>query len=274
MLERDGVDWVALTRADYDLDDDTSAERLMERYRPDAVVHCAAWTDVDECAREPELAMRRNGAAAGELAAACAAAEARLVFISTNEVFDGERSDGVGYVESDAPKPINAYGRSKLAGERAVTQAYAAAGREEDLAIVRTAWLFGPPGNDFPSKVISAADRLPADEPLTVVADEVGSPTYALDLGAAVAQLALGEAAHGIYHLVNSGRASRHDVAICALEHCRPERRTVAISRAEFERASQPPAWAVLATERRPESAPPLRPWQEALAAYLPSICS
>ena len=265
----------ALSRPEYDLDDKTAAATVVEQHRPDTVIHCAAWTAVDDCARQPDMAMRRNGLAVGELAAACAESGARLVLISTNEVFDGERKDGHGYVESDEPHPINAYGRSKLAGEEAAAAAFGAAGRSDDLLIVRTAWLFGPPGSDFPSKIVAASDRLPAEEPLKVVSDEIGSPTFAPDLADAVAQLALrGAQGRGTYHLVNDGQASRLDLARRVLDHCRPDRSTAAISSDEFDRPSKPPEWAVLASARAAQAGLTLRPWQEAIDAYVPSICS
>ncbi len=122
------------------------------------MINCAAWTNVDGCALDPGLAMRRNGAAVGELAAACVSGGSAMLHISTNEVFDGRRVDGVGYVERDEVRPINPYAASKAAGERLAKDAFDRGGRSGRLWIVRTAWLFGPPGNDFPSKMISAAD--------------------------------------------------------------------------------------------------------------------
>ena len=110
---------------------------------PRLVIHCAAWTDVDGCARDPETAMRRNARAVRELAEATAAAGGRLLVVSTNEVFDGTRTDGRGYREDDPVEPPNAYGASKLAGERAAVVAFGRAGRPADLWVVRTAWLFG-----------------------------------------------------------------------------------------------------------------------------------
>src|SRR3990172_1072545 len=150
------------SRPDYDLDD-----------------HAAAWTDVDGCAGDPILAQRRNGDAAGEMARACVTHGVHLVLVSTNEVFDGRRTDGEGYDRFDDPNPINPYGFSKVAGETAPWQAFAAEGAPK-LAIVRTAWLFGPPGDDFPSKILAAAERADAaGGPLRVVADESGTPTSA-----------------------------------------------------------------------------------------------
>ena len=113
---------------DHDLDDPESPDRLVRRDRPDVVVHTAAWTDVDGCAREPALALRRNGTAAGELAAACVQAGVDLVHVSTNEVFDGGRTDGRGYRPEDEPAPINPYGASKRAGEVAVRAAFVEGG--------------------------------------------------------------------------------------------------------------------------------------------------
>ena len=237
------------------------------------VIHCAAWTDVDGCAREPEVAERRNGHAVGELAAACVSRGVRMLLVSTNEVFDGERNDALGYSETDEPRPINSYGRSKLLGERLATAAFAGAGRETDLAIIRTAWLFGPPGDDFPARIVAAADRLPEGVPLTVVADETGSPTYAPDLARGIVQL-VGDEVSGVVHVVNDGRASRADYAQRVLSRCRPGREVAPISRHDYARASTPPAWAVLDNQRARSLGIVMRPWTEALDDYLDSVCS
>ncbi|MGZ4612945.1 MAG: SDR family oxidoreductase, partial [Kineosporiaceae bacterium] len=180
---------VAWDRPEYDLDSPGAATPLLARDRPGLVIHCAAWTDVDGCARDPETAMRRNARAVRELAEATAAAGARLVVVSTNEVFDGTRADGRAYREDDPVEPPNAYGASKLAGERAAVVAFGRTGRQTDLWVFRTAWLFGPGAPDFPAKILAAADRLPPGDALPVVADEVGSPTYAPDLAAALLDL-------------------------------------------------------------------------------------
>src|SRR6188508_1833706 len=212
-LSLEGFTPVPWSRPDYDLDDPGSARRVVERDHPDIVIHAAAWTDVDGCARQPDLAKRRNSDATADVAAACTQAGARLVVISTNEVFDGQRGDGLGYGEDDVPRPINAYGASKLAGEVGAVAAYEEAGRPQDVLIVRTAWLFGPPGNDFPAKIVAAADRLPADEPLKVVIDEVGSPTYTIDLAQAIVKIISTAGTSGVYHVVNAGQASRFELA-------------------------------------------------------------
>ncbi|HET7677759.1 MAG TPA: dTDP-4-dehydrorhamnose reductase [Candidatus Limnocylindrales bacterium] len=266
-LRESGREAAGWGRPDYDLDDPTAAARLVARDRPAVVIHAAAWTDVDGCAREPEIAMRRNAAAAAELAEACAQAGTALVVVSTNEVFDGERSDGQGYSEADAPRPINPYGASKLAGEVAARRAYAAAGKSAPLWIVRTAWLYGPPGNDFPSKILAAARRLPPGEPLRVVTDETGSPTYAPDLATAIVRL-LDAAPGGVYHLAGLGAASRHAWAQRVLAAAGLDAPLMAAFRADFPRASTPPAWAVLDSSLAAGLGISLRPWQDAFDEY------
>jgi dTDP-4-dehydrorhamnose reductase len=199
------------------------------------------------------------------LATGCAARGAALVLISTNEVFDGARSDGRGYRESDPTNPINAYGTSKLAGETAAGEAF---GRHpERLWVVRTAWLFGPPGNDFPAKILAAADRLEPGASLPVVADEVGSPTHTGDLAGAIIDL-LGVAPAGTYHLAGDGNASRLELAQAVLDACRPGVTTQPISRHHFARRSTPPAWAVLDCGLAASYGVTIRDWRPALAAY------
>lgn len=266
----------AWSRPDYDLDIPDSAESLLERDRPRLVIHAAAWTDVDDAARDPATAMRRNGEATGALAAACAQRGIALVAVSTNEVFDGRRSDGRGYCEADPPSAANPYGASKLAGEEAARSAFGLTGHDEEWAdglwIVRTSWLYGPPGNDFPAKIVAARDRLPADQPLPVVADEIGCPTYAPDLASAILTL-VGTGQAGLYHLANDGRVSRHDWAAKVLAECRPGASMTEIKSSEYVRPSTPPAWGVLDCAAAARLGVRLRPWADALEAYLPSLC-
>lgn len=261
---------IAWTRSDFDLDTPVTIHALLDRDRPEAVVHLAAWTDVDGCARDPALAQRRNAEAVHVLAEATAARDIDLVHVSTNEVFDGARTDGRGYRPADRANPINPYGASKLEGEIVATAAYR--GRKSALGIVRTAWLYGPPGNDFPSKILAAADRArSAGEALKVVGDESGSPTYAHDVAEAIVDLLGSGDVRGIHHVVNAGVASR---AAWARELFRQAGVDVAIDEvpaSTWPRASTPPAWAVLEPTPLP-SGEPLRPWQEALADYLPLL--
>ncbi len=276
---------------EHDLDDPSSAERLVGRFRPDVVVHTAAWTNVDECARDPQLAMRRNGTAVGELAESCVRHGAGLITISTNEVFDGRRTEARPYTPEDLPNPANPYGAAKLGGELAARAAFGAAtdafalaarrlpnrpaGAMPPLAIVRTAWLFGPPGNDFPAKIVAAGKRARADHvPLKLVADEIGSPTYTLDLASAIVAL-LGEAAAsslaavaGIHHIVNTGRVSRAEWAREVLRLSGVEAETEDVPGTTWLRPSRPPMWGVLDPTPLPDGAL-LRHWRGALAEYL-----
>jgi len=288
------------TRAELDLDAPHGVAAALDRDRPEVVVHAAAWTDVDGCARDPELAVARNGTATGVLAGACASRGVELLVVSTNEVFDGRRTDGHGYATSDEPAPANPYGASKLAGERAAIEAFravsgsgpgdaaadnaaadnaaadnaaadnAAAGdagvMPPGLGIARTSWLFGPPGGDFPHKILDAAGRsIASGQPLRVVDDEWGSPTSTGDLAEAIVEL-LAENAHGgLHHLVDAGIASRAD---WAAEVFRVARIDVAIERvpaSTWTRDSTPPRWGVLAPSPMP-SGEPMRPWQQAVA--------
>ena len=257
---------------------------LLDRERPEVVIHTAAWTDVDGCARDPELAMRRNGTAVGEIATACATRGIDLVFISTNEVFDGARTDGRGYAPADERRPINAYGSAKAEAERLAIAAFQAAARGRGgartghLAITRTSWLYGPPGNDFPAKIAAAAIRA-RDEgrTLQVVADEIGCPTYTVDLAEAIVELIgadvlvpLGHVT-GIHHLVNTGPASRADWAREVLRTAHIEVATQDVPASTWERASVPPLWSVLEPTLLP-TGEPMRPWQQAFADAAPAI--
>ncbi len=254
----------------FDLDEPAGVGALLDRDRPEVVVHAAAWTDVDGCAREPDLAVARNGDATGILAAAAAERGIDLIVVSTNEVFDGRRDDGQGYGPDDAPSPINPYGASKLAGEDAARESYGRGGSA--LGIVRTAWLFGPPGNDFPAKILAAAARArDAGEPLRLVADEVGSPTFTQDLAEAIVELIAESAIEGTHHLVNSGAASRAEWGREVLRQAGVDIATQDVPAATWPRASTPPAWAVLAPTPLP-GGEPLRPWQRALADRMPEL--
>jgi len=271
------------SRPAYDLDDPSSAARAVGRDAPDVVVHAAAWTDVDGCARDPARAMRRNALAVAELAEACVEEGTDLVLLSTNEVFDGRRTDGRGYTPGDRPGPGNPYGASKLAGETAAQAVFLRRGgvlavadgappAGPQLAIVRTAWLFGPPGNDFPGKILAAAERArAAGEPLRVVGDEVGSPTYAPDLADAIVEILAGGAYAGFHHVVNGGTTSRAAWARAILATTRLEVPVMEVPLASWARSSAVPAWAVLAPTPLP-SGEPLRPWEAAFADYLPIL--
>lgn len=269
-----GIKSLGWGRPEFDLDDLGSGPRLLERDRPDLVVHTAAWTDVDGCAREPDVARLRNGEAAGALAAACASRGIDLVLVSTNEVFDGRRTDRRGYAPDDAPAPANAYGSSKLEGEtraRAAFDASAAGGR---LAVVRTSWLFGPPGGDFPTKILAAAEAANArGEPLRVVNDEFASPTSTTDLALAIAAIIEADVPTGIHHCVNEGVTSRFGWANEVLRAAGRAGEVEPIPSSAWPRASTPPAWGVLAPTPLPAGLR-LPTWQAATEAYVAAFAT
>ena len=263
---------VAWTRAELDLDAPAGVAAALDRDRPEVVVHTAAWTDVDGCARDPELAERRNGVATGVLAAACSEREVDLLVISTNEVFAGDRDDRHGYGPTDPTAPPNAYGRSKLAGERAATAAFDGAAGNGSFGIARTSWLFGPPGRDFPHKILDAAAKALADgQPLRVVGDEWGTPTYAADVADAIVELLAEDALPGIHHLVNTEIATRAAWAEDVLARIGVRVAVEAVPGTTWARASVPPRWGVLGATPLP-SGEPLRSWRAAMADYAPIL--
>lgn len=231
-------------------------------FEPDLVIHAAAMTDVDGCERDPDLAFRVNEVGTRNVADACRICDAPLLYVSTDYVFDG--SKGEPYLESDEPNPVCVYGKSKLTGEIVV----------RDLVtryyIVRTAWLYGPGGRNFVTKILElAADR----EELSVVTTEVGSPTYAPDLAAAIARL-IQHPLYGTYHLVNEGSCSRFEFAERILELA--SKTHVALQGAQhYERLATVPANSALRNlEASTQLGITLRPWQEALRAYFEHLDS
>ena len=261
---------VAWTRTDFDLDAPNGIDATLDRDRPEVVVHAAAWTDVDGCARDPDLAIRRNGVATGILAIGCATRGIDLLVISTNEVFDGMRTDRRRYEPGDAVAPANPYGASKAAAEGVAKAAYV--NRRGTVGIARTAWLFGPPGADFPRKIVEAARRAAtAREPLRLVADEWGTPTYASDVADAIVELLAGDAIGGTHHLVGADIASRAEWARDVIERLGVDVVTEEVPGSTWQRASSPPAWGVLAPTALP-SGEAMRGWREAMADYAPLL--
>src|SRR5262245_15372449 len=197
-----GHDFVPLGHEKLDITSLGACIDALEVNRPAAVVHCAAMTDTARCEKEPGRAREVNGIGTENVAKACARVGARLVAVSTNEVFDGAKSTP--YAEGDNPHPLNAYAHSKLDGEALATA------RHVDTIIVRTAWLDGTGYVNFNEKVLSAAEE---GRPLSFVTDEVAAPTATDDLARGIVALLEREAAPGVYHLANKGEVSRYDWA-------------------------------------------------------------
>lgn len=250
-------DLLPLDLPDDDITDPAVIERIA-RFTPELIVHCAAFTDVDGAEKDPELAYRINAFGTQNLALAAQRTGAAMMHVSTNEVFDGSQREI--YREWDAPNPISTYARSKAAGEHIVRDLL------RRFYIVRVAWLFGPGGNNFITKILAGAEKHGS---LRVAADEFGNPTYAPDAAVAMARLAeTGQ--FGIYHLTNSGFCSRYGFAREIMRLAgKPDLPITPILSADWPRPSKPPLHAVLANTAGANLGITLRPWQTALADYL-----
>ncbi len=246
---------------DIDTHDITDVDSMMslitQQFQPQLVIHCAALTKVDYCAENPDEALRVNGYGTRNLALACQKIDAAMLYISSNEVFDGTNTTT--YLEYDATNAINPYGYSKLVGERIV----------RDLVkrhyIVRTSWLFGHGGRNFIHAILSRAKD---GQPLRVVTNEVATPTYVNDLATAITQL-FATQHYGVYHLVNEGRASRWDFARHILDVTGfAETPIERITSYEYPRASTPPEYSVLRNFAAAQSGIVLRHWRDAVTAF------
>lgn len=243
---------------DWDMTNATQVLDTLRDFQPDVVIHAAALTAVDYCAEHPDEAVRVNGVGTYNVALACRQIGARLMAISTNEVFDGQAARP--YQEYDLRRPINPYGYSKFVAEQ-VVERFA-----PSYQIVRTAWLYAAGGTNFIHKIIA---RARSGEPLRVVTDEVGSPTYVVDLADGLARLAEMDRP-GIYHLTNAGACSRYEFACEILRLAGLGNVPIEpIRLADFSRPSTPPPYAPLANVFAAAAGVTLRPWQEALADYI-----
>ncbi|MGK2937597.1 MAG: dTDP-4-dehydrorhamnose reductase [Solirubrobacteraceae bacterium] len=251
-----GWEAIGIDLPDGDLTDEAAAHDLIAALAPDAIVHCAAWTDVDGAEEREDAALRVNADASRNVGAAASAIGARVVGVSTDYVFDGSLTDRP-YVESDPTAPLGAYGRTKLAGELALAEAV------DDHAIARTAWLFGAGGKNFCDTMLGlAATR----DRVAVVTDQVGSPTWTGHLSPAL--LALVESdLRGPVHTAGGGQCSWHELTVELFGLAGVDCEVGETTAAEFQRPAPRPAWSVLATER--DGAPVLPPWQEGVRGFI-----
>jgi len=247
----------AVDLPELDITVEGAAADLVGAFHPDLVVNAAAYTDVEKAEDEEEAAFRANEAGARFVARAAKAVDAPVVYYSTDYVFGGTQTRP--YAETDDVAPVGVYARSKLAGERAT------AVENEGHLIVRTAWLYGPGGNNFVEKILGLAQT---HAELKVVDDEIGSPTYTQDL--AEATLALTNAgARGIYHVTNAGTCSRYEFAQELLRLADLKTLVRPCASTEFPTKAERPLYSVLDTAKFREAtgcAP--RDWKEALADY------
>jgi len=256
VLPARGHDVVALDRFALDVTDAAAVARVVTMHAPDAVIQCAAYTRVDDAEREEGRAHEVNAVATGHVADACARIHARLVYPSTDYVFDGSATTP--YRPDHPVAPLNAYGRTKLAGERAAMQA--------DALIVRTAWLYGAGGRSFPRTML---ERARAGQPLRVVNDQRGAPTWTRDLARTIAALLERGAPAGVYHATNAGETTWHGFACATLELARIDASIEPVPSSAFPTPAKRPSYSVLdcSDTWRITGAP--AHWRDALGAAL-----
>jgi dTDP-4-dehydrorhamnose reductase len=250
-----GHDVVGYGRAELDVTNPATLARRFDLERPDVVINCAAWTDVDGAEQAEEQAFAVNGSGAGNVAAAAAEIEARILHVSTDYVFDGAK--GAPYVESDQPAPLGAYGRTKLAGEEAV----AAANKRH--FIVRSAGLYGLGGRNFVETMLRLSE---SQNEVTVVRDQIGSPTYTWHLAYGIVRLIEG-IEYGIHHMAAAGQCSWYEFAREIFEQAEVECKVLSITSEEFGAPAPRPAFSALVSQR--EHAIRLPAWRDGLAGYL-----
>ena len=263
-----GLDAVGLTRAEFDVTDPDSVTAAVERHRPAVVVNCAAWTAVDAAEEREAEALAVNGAGPAHLAEACRDAGAVLLHVSTDYVFGGNASSP--YPEDAPCAPGSAYGRTKLAGERAVLDTLPATGY-----VVRTAWLYGAGGPNFVRTMIKLEA---ARDTLDVVDDQRGQPTWAADLADRLVRLGTaalaGTAPAGVYHGTSAGETTWFGLTqqIFRLLGANPDRVRPTTSEA-FRRPAPRPAYSVLGHDRWAAAGiEPIRPWRDALTEAFPHL--
>jgi len=255
LSENSNFEVVALDKDEADICKRDELEVLFKKERPDFVLNCAAFTDVDGCESYRNLAFEVNASAVGEIAGFCEKNDTILIHFSTDYVFDGENIDG--YNENSVPTPINVYGESKADGERLIVESGC------KHYIVRTSWLFGPNGKNFVDTMLKLASE--RDE-LKVVDDQIGAPTYSVDLvRAVIANFIEKSSEFGVYHLTNSGKCSWYEFAKEIFELKEIDVKLSPVTTEEFVRPAKRPKCSILKNMKIGE----LRQWNLALKDYL-----
>ncbi|MCP2501597.1 MAG: dTDP-4-dehydrorhamnose reductase [Deltaproteobacteria bacterium] len=251
-------------REEWDVTDPAACRREVDGFRPDVVVHCAAWTAVDRAESEQEMARILNVEGTRNVARACRERGALMVTFGTDYIFDGASSRP--YREEDPANPLSVYGKTKWAAEQAL--------REEggDHLLVRTQWMFGPAGRNFIRTILEKARR---GETLRVASDQVGCPTFSRDLAVAVRTL-LGARARGTVHFSSEGETSWFGLARYVLERCGLPAALLSPARTrDLPYPAPRPAYGVLSKEKyRAVTGASPRPWEEAVGEYLEMIDS
>jgi dTDP-4-dehydrorhamnose reductase len=256
-LDSRSHDVITFDRSALDVTDGAAVAAAVKRTRPYAVVQCAAYTNVDEAERQEAVAARVNADGTAHVARACRDAGARLVYPSTDYVFDGSATAPV---PPDAPTgPVNAYGRSKLAGE-------VMAATSMDALTVRTSWLYGAGGRHFVGSILR---RAAAGQPLRVVDDQRGAPTWTRDLAGMIVGLLERDAPAGVYHATNGGATTWYGLAVTALEIAGIDAVVTPVTSAAFPQAARRPAYSVLDCSRTYALVGTAPHWRAALRAAI-----
>jgi dTDP-4-dehydrorhamnose reductase len=266
-LDLRGLAFTALGSKDLDITESKIVKDSIVQNRPDVIVNCAAWTDVDGAESNEESASAVNGQGPENLAVAAASIGARIIHVSTDYVFSGESQRP--FEIDDQIDPQSAYGRTKADGEKKVLTSY-----PENSFVVRTAWLYSAKGKNFAKTMTRLA--LNGDGEVRVVNDQVGQPTSAVDLAQQIVDLGLGIAPAGIYHGTNGGQASWFEFAreIFSLAGA-DMNRVVPVSSSEYPRPAKRPSYSVLSHEEwSMTSIAPMRDWKIALASVMPEVIS
>ena len=257
----DNHDLILTTSKTLDITDEKKVMDLISESKPDIVINSAAYTDVDGCETNQDLAFSVNGEGVGNLAKACSEVDSALVHISTDYVFDGSARSPIS--EDGEIGPISIYGKSKLKGEQAILD------NLDKFFIIRTAWLYGVNGKNFPKTMLELAEN---HSEITVVYDEVGTPTYTPDLAEAISEL-IETDYYGIYHITNSGSCSWCEFARYIFEIAQKDVKVIPVTASEFARPAPRPSYSVLDNKNWIENGfEPLRSYKDAIKEYIELI--
>ena len=258
---KDNHELVLTTSKTLDITDEKQVMDAIRQHEPDIVINAAAYTDVDGCEENQDLAYAVNGEGVRNLALACSEIDCPLVHVSTDYVFDGSARNPI--AEDGEIGPISVYGKSKLKGEQSILEIL------DKYFIVRTAWLYGVNGKNFPKTMLELAKN---HSEITVVYDEVGTPTYTLDLAKGISEL-VGTDFYGIYHLTNSGSCSWCEFSRLIFEIADADVKVIPVTASEFARPAPRPSYSVLKNENWIKKGfKPFRSYKDAIKDYIELI--
>lgn len=250
---QDNHDIIGLSHSECDITDKKSIESVVNFHQPELVMNATGYTAVDRAEDERQRVFSVNAKGVLNLCHILAPKKIPLVHFSTDYVFDGTKSKG--YMESDSPSPISVYGSSKAAAEQEILK------HLKNYYLIRTSWLYGPGGKNFVDTMLTLAEE---GHSLKIVKDQIGNPTYTLDLAQAVLRLLKGSP-YGIYHIVNEGDCSWYEFACEIFRELGVPQKIIPITSEELNRKAKRPKYSMLRNTKLPK----LRPWREALTSYL-----